>query len=256
MAAAGTHGRWMPLLARLAALLCFGAVLAALIAALGTGTDLWHFRTGFTILRYALFAAAGGTVLALVAAIGGSGRARLLALAALVVGGAFLLYLGNQVRTARSVPAIHDITTNLQDPPAFARIAPRADSLATVKSDRPDLQGLAPAELWRRLHAEAYPDLQTVRVPWPAQETVRRAVQLAEQQGWEVVTADPAAGRMEATATTLFFRFKDDVALRVRPAPGGGSLVDMRSVSRVGVSDVGVNAARIRSFLSNLQPGE
>ena len=69
-----------------------------------------------------------------------------------------------------------------------------------------------------------------------------------------VVSVDARAGILEATATTMFFRFKDDVAVRVRPDPTrpGGSIVDMRSISRVGGSDVGVNAARIRRFLFDL----
>ena len=60
---------------------------------------------------------------------------------------------------------------------------------------------------------------------------------------------------LEATATSFFFRFKDDVVVRVRPAPGGGSLVDMRSISRVGGSDVGMNAKRVRAFLGDLRQG-
>ena len=66
---------------------------------------------------------------------------------------------------------------------------------------------------------------------------------------------DPQAGTLEATAETLFFRFKDDVVVRVRPDPAraGGSIVDMRSISRVGGSDIGVNAKRIRAFLADLQ---
>jgi uncharacterized protein (DUF1499 family) len=60
-------------------------------------------------------------------------------------------------------------------------------------------------------------------------------------------------GTLEATDTTFFFRFKDDVVVRARPAPGGGTLVDMRSISRVGGSDVGVNAKRVRAFLADLQ---
>jgi uncharacterized protein (DUF1499 family) len=82
---------------------------------------------------------------------------------------------------------------------------------------------------------------------------VRRAAALARERGWDLALVDEAAGIVEATATSRFFRFKDDVVLRVRPAPGGGSLVDMRSISRVGVSDVGVNAKRVRAFLADLQ---
>lgn len=91
-----------------------------------------------------------------------------------------------------------------------------------------------------------------MRVPWSVAETVNRARALAGRRGWRITRADPAAGALEATDTSLFFRFKDDVVLRARPAPGGGTQVDMRSISRVGGSDVGVNARRIRAFLADL----
>ena len=66
-----------------------------------------------------------------------------------------------------------------------------------------------------------------------------------------LVPLDPARGRIEATATTLWFGFKDDVVVRVRPAPEG-SRIDVRSVSRVGRSDVGTNAERIEAYLEKL----
>jgi hypothetical protein len=227
------------------------------VAALGSGQGAWPFRTGFGILRYAFFAAAAGTVLALVALIVArrrrSGSLALQSLLALVVGLGFLLYLGAQIRTARAVPAIHDVATNLDDLPQFATLPKRKDSLETVPDTFPELKGQPPEVRWKALHRRAYGDIKTVRLPTPPAETIARAQRLAEQRGWEIAKADPAAGTLEATDTTTFFRFKDDVVVRVRPAPGGGSLVDMRSVSRVGVSDVGVNAERIRSFLEDLQ---
>jgi uncharacterized protein (DUF1499 family) len=70
--------------------------------------------------------------------------------------------------------------------------------------------------------------------------------------GWEIAEADAAAGRIEATDTTFWFGFKDDVVIRIRPAEDGGSIVDIRSKSRVGMSDVGANAARIRAFRDRL----
>ena len=70
--------------------------------------------------------------------------------------------------------------------------------------------------------------------------------------GWEVVAADPAAGRIEAVATTFWFGFKDDIVVRVAPA-GAGSLIDARSKSRVGVGDLGTNAQRLRAYLERLK---
>jgi uncharacterized protein (DUF1499 family) len=78
------------------------------------------------------------------------------------------------------------------------------------------------------------------------------AVAVARDLGWEIVAADAAEGRLEATATTRWFGFKDDVVVRVRPRPGGAR-VDVRSLSRIGVSDLGTNAARVRAFLARLR---
>ena len=89
-------------------------------------------------------------------------------------------------------------------------------------------------------------------LPLAPAEAFARARAAAEGMGWEMVAADSAAGRIEATATTAWFGFKDDVVIRVEPAQGG-SRVDVRSVSRVGVSDVGTNAARIRAYLARLR---
>ena len=69
--------------------------------------------------------------------------------------------------------------------------------------------------------------------------------------GWHIVAAKSEEGRIEATATTLWFGFKDDVVIRIMPT-AAGSRLDIRSKSRVGLSDVGVNAARIREFVAAL----
>jgi uncharacterized protein (DUF1499 family) len=83
---------------------------------------------------------------------------------------------------------------------------------------------------------------------------IRKAERLARERGWAIAKVDTAAGILEATETSRFFRFKDDVIVRARPAPdGNGTLVDMRSISRVGGSDVGMNAKRVREFLGDLQ---
>jgi uncharacterized protein (DUF1499 family) len=70
--------------------------------------------------------------------------------------------------------------------------------------------------------------------------------------GWDVVAVDAGRGRTEATDTTRWFRFKDDVVVRVTPS-GNGARVDVRSKSRVGRSDVGTNARRIRTYLAEVE---
>ncbi len=243
----------------LAALLSMGGVAAALVASVGSGMEAWHFSAGFTVLRYAFYAAVGGGLLALILIIVGLIRrtgAGKLNIVSLVVALLFSGYLLQLVTTARSLPAIHDATTNLGDVPAFTTLAVRPDNLENVPDEaRPELARLDPESRWKVLHRQAYGDLRTVRMPTSVPETVDRVASLARSRGWTIAKVDRDAGILEATATSFFFRFKDDVVVRVRPDPQrkGGSLVDMRSISRVGGSDVGMNAKRIRAFLSDLQ---
>jgi uncharacterized protein (DUF1499 family) len=247
---------WVRTLSWIVFILCIGSVAAALIGAVGSGQGAWHFRIGFTVLRYAFYAAAGGAVLALIALIASRRRAKflLINLVALIVAVGFLLYLGSMYRTARTVPAIHDVSTNLDDMPQFRRLTVRADNLENIPDmDRPELAAMQPEQRWKAIHREAYGDIRPVTVARSPAEVIERAESLARARGWEIAHVDRARGILEATDTTRFFRFKDDVVVRARPAPDGhGTIVDMRSISRVGGSDVGVNAARIRSFLRDL----
>ena len=246
---------WTRLITRAAVLLGIGAVVAALVAAFGSAMEMWSFRTGLTALRYLFFAAAAGALLGLIGLVMARKRAKLMLanLLALVVALGFVLYLGNLVRIAKSVPAIHDVATNLDDLPQFTRLKVRADNLENIPDEgKPELKALPPGERWKALHRAHYGDIRTIRLDSPPAQTVRRAAALARERGWETALVDE--GKVEATDTSTFFGFKDDVVVRVRPAPGGGSLVDMRSISRVGGSDVGINAKRVRAFLADLQP--
>ena len=252
--------RWSGRLTLVAAILCFGAVALALIGAVGSGQGAWDFRLGFTLLQYAVYAAVLGVVIAIVAAFlarRAKPRLVLVNLVAILVAGGFLAFVGNQVRIARSVPPIHDISTNLEDWPKFYVLGIRADNLAAVPDmGRDDLRTLPPRERWKAIHREYYGDIATIRVPWSVEETVARSRALAEARGWEIVTADAERGIVEAVDTSFFFRFKDNVVVRVRPVTDRSeSIVDMRSVSRVGVSDIGVKARRVRDFLADLRRG-
>lgn len=242
-----------------ALVLSVGGVAAALVAAIGTGAEVWSFRIGLGILRYAFFAAiAGGSIAiaAFVIARRGGARTPRLNLFALVVALAFSAYLLSQVATARQVPAIHDATTDLADVPQFETLKVRSDNLEKIPDNgRPDLAALDPENRWKTIHRESYADLRGLRLPHPVADATKLAEAIVRARGWQIARLDRQAGMIEATATTFFFRFKDDVLIRVRPDPArpGASIVDMRSISRVGVSDLGVNAKRIRAFLADLK---
>ena len=106
----------------------------------------------------------------------------------------------------RDYPAIHDVTTDLDDPPDFV-LLPLAED---------NLRGLDGEDQWRALHAEAYGDIAPVRVGAPPAEVIREAARLAQVRGWEIAGADPANGRLEATDTVSFYRFHDDLVLTAR----------------------------------------
>lgn len=253
------NGDWGRRLSWVAIALSVGGLAAALIAAAGSGMGVWPFGLGFAILRYAFYAAIAGGVLAIVAFVvarRSGARTGRLNLIAFVIAAAFVAYLTSQIATARSVPAIHDATTDLVDMPQFGTLKVRADNLENVPDDgRSDRAALDPESRWKAIHREAYGDLRSLRLPVSAADAMQRTEALVRARGWQVARVDRQAGIVEATATTMFFRFKDDVVVRVRtdPARPGGSIIDMRSISRVGGSDVGVNAARIRAFLADLQ---
>lgn len=172
------------------------------------------------------------------------------ALLALLVPAAGLGY-GYYVRTT-ALP-IHDISTDLADPPSFSDevVAIRsaeaeANSLDLVNKRTPD--GRPFAEVQR----EAYPDIAPVETSLPPERAFELALAAAHERGWRVNRVDPPAGEIEAVSRTFWFGFADDIAIRVRHN-GAGSRVDVRSVSRVGRSDLGANAARLRPYLRDLR---
>jgi uncharacterized protein (DUF1499 family) len=141
---------------------------------------------------------------------------------------------------ASNVPPINDITTNLSDPPAFPNDpAGRGRDMSYPAAFVPQVQ-------------QAYPDLMTLRVSTEPAQALALAEETARSLGWEVVASDPAAGTLLAHDTSRVFRFVDDVVVRVRPGDGGGSLVDVRSKSRDGRGDLGINAQRIRAFAEKM----
>ena len=153
--------------------------------------------------------------------------------------------LAPHMSKAQAVPPIHDITTNPIDPPEFHEVVKRriyaANDLAFGDADHT-------AEDMEALHAEYYPYLETKVVTMSPAEAIDRSRAVLEEMGLEVINVSESLGVVEATDTTFWFGFKDDVVVRVR-SEADRSIIDVRSVSRVGQSDLGVNAERIEGFL-------
>lgn len=225
-----------------------GAVGVLLLAAAGPAYRLGlPLPMAFTLLRWAAYVGVAAMLAGTIGVLYSYWRATRLAMAvgvvALLIGlTAFAIPFQWQQRAQR-VPVIHDISTDLENPPTFHAVIPlRANAPNSL--DRP----ATVSEQQRR----GYPDLAPVTLPVPVGQVFDRALATAQRAGWEIVTADKSSGRIEATDTTRWFGFKDDIVVRLTPW-GSGTRVDVRSVSRVGQSDVGTNARRIQAFLDSLQ---
>jgi hypothetical protein len=235
-----------------------GALLWGLVAALGTGWGFWEYTTGLKGVTWAFFLGIGAVLFGLLfswrAKKSISPRPRTRRWAGMLAGLVYVGWVGTFLFAALTVPAIHDVSTDLADPPAFQTLQLRADNLDNIPGANDDaMRGLTPQQRWVTVHQNAYGDIRSVRINEPVPSVIAKAARLAEARGWDVAVASPEQGHLEATETSAFFRFKDDVVLRVRPTDTGeGSVVDMRSVSRVGASDLGMNAKRVRAFLADL----
>lgn len=230
-------------------LIAFGLAALAL-AVLGAAGPVYRIgaslATAYEIMRWAEYIGVVASLVSIGAAIytyrSRKWMSTILSVLALVIGlTAVAIPLATQ-RRAQQLPSIHDVTTDLDNPPAFQAILPkRAD--APNKLERTPQLAL--------LQREGYPDLAPVTLPTPPAATFDRALAVAQSNGWEIVTADKSSGRIEATDTTRWFGFTDDVVVRLTPW-GAGTRVDVRSSARTGAGDLGRNASRIRRFLNDL----
>ncbi|MDP4597984.1 MAG: DUF1499 domain-containing protein [Pseudomonadales bacterium] len=187
-----------------------------------------------------------GLVLLVVAARKNLRQDRNLLLVAVLCSVVPVIAMAPALLKARSVPAIHDITTDTTEPPVF-------DVAVGLRGKAPNEltygAGQASPEALAKLQLAAYPQLKSLQSSLSPAEAVARAALVLAEQGLEVVNTDVENGRVEAVATSFWFGFKDDLVVRVQATPSG-SRIDVRSVSRVGQSDLGANAARIEKFLT------
>jgi len=218
-----------------------------LLAASGPGTrlGLWDWQAGFSLLKWALYAGLTVAAIALVMLLipKTRGPKPSVLVAAMLMGIAAAAPTLSLRSQADSLPKIHDITTDTRDPPAFV-------ALADLRKGVPNGANYGGPEI-AAAQLKAYPNVQPMLLPMAQPQAFARALDTARAMGWEIVASDPATGRIEATATTLWFGFKDDIIVRVVPQ-GQASRLDVRSVSRVGRSDIGANARRVLEYLSKL----
>ena len=227
------------------------AILAAAVmmaAALGYRLGLWSFRFALlTLTDYAAYAAFAGVAISLV----GFGRSlpsnwvgMALSVVGVIVGGYSCHTIYQQWITVKSVPFIHDITTDTDNPPQFKAVV--EERVAETANPHE----YAGRELAFQQQC-GYPDLGPYLTEASAEAAFDSALETANEMGWDIVEADRELGRIEATDASFWYGFKDDVVVRITLASeGAGTRIDVRSLSRSGRSDVGVNASRVKSYLA------
>lgn len=236
------------LMAQVSLAIAIANAIAGIFAGIGYRLDLWDYRDGAGALPYVFWLAAGTSAVALISVIVGFVVSRL---GALFVGGLALVIAGTTAyipwslrQIIRTVPPIHDVTTDTDNPPQFVHITG-----TRRKTDHPlSYDGPEAAALQKK----GYPDIASIVVKAPPQKVFETSKQVLTSMGLEVMDAEPIQGRIEATDRSLLFGFEDNVVLRIVPLQDG-TKVDMRSKSRVGRSDLGTNAGRIREFEAALR---
>jgi uncharacterized protein (DUF1499 family) len=223
---------------------------AEVLAGPGSRAELWYYRTGFTILKWAAYGGLAAGVVSLAGCIlarPGSGRrgfglSLIGLLAAIIIVAVPLSYR----QTAQRLPRIHDLTTDTETPPRFVALL-----LLRKTAENPSEYGGPGIAAQQRLF---YPEVIPLELSVPPDQAFKRALDAARSLGWRIVDENESEGRIEATDTTFWFGFKDDIVIRIARGNGGRrSRVDVRSVSRVGKSDIGTNARRIRAYLRKLR---
>jgi uncharacterized protein (DUF1499 family) len=240
---------------RTLAILAFvvGLIAVLMVGGAGPGSrfGLWSFITALrSMLKYGAYLGIVAIVLALAALLvtrRGPRGSLVLAAVALLLGLTAFYFPWSWRRHAQSVPPIHDITTDFTNPPelTFSRML-RDTSGGKLNAWQYEGDSIA------KQQRAAYPDIRPVMLAMNPDESYRAAVRAAREMGWEITVNEPGERRLEAVDETPWFGFKDDVSIRVLPA-SGVSRVDVRSVSRVGRSDVGMNATRIRKYIARLR---
>ncbi len=234
--------------ARILLYLSLAASFVFLISGYGYQWNFWSLGMGFTLLRYGAYASIGLAAISLLSIwFLRKSRARAIAYAvvSLIFTGIVSVTALYWQQQAGSVPPIHDITTDMNTPPEFF-------ALVRLRADAPNPPEYAGAET-AQLQREYYPNVEPLILETDLQEAMDAAVMLIVRRGWEIVSVNRKDGRIEATEKLPWFGFKDDVVLRFTDLEEGGTRVDMRSKSRVGRGDVGVNASRIERFLRDLE---
>jgi uncharacterized protein (DUF1499 family) len=230
----------------------FDSLIAVALLLAGTAAAHWRLAPPFLGFQMFLFGLIFGVIALILGLIGmfrtrspGMRPAHTRALTATFLGAILTALLVFLAMGAKGYPAINDITTDVDNPPEFVH----AGTL-------PQNQGRNLAynkAMYAARQQQGYGTLQPLHLPADPDQAFKTVLTLAsDMHRWKVTYVDPTKRTVEGVATTRLFRFQDDFVIQVRPAPNGGSLVEMRSKSRDGQGDVGANYKRINTFFKML----
>ncbi|MCF7352718.1 DUF1499 domain-containing protein [Vibrio sp. CK2-1] len=221
------------------------ALLGVALMIFGAGFDLWEPIVGFGYIRnylnpIGLCVLGLGVLVLIYYAYLRHRRGVIKSFITVLIGlGLVAPMVINLIQPPKRAPAIHDITTDIVNPPKFL----------VLDDTRPGAKNslIYAGEEVSSIQQTAYPYIKPITSTLPAIDAYKKALVIAHEMGWEIVAKDEATLRFEGIAQTPFFSFKDDVVVRVTPL-NNQSKIDLRSVSRIGRGDRGVNAARIVDF--------
>lgn len=258
---------WAKALLTLALVLAVAPVVVILVGALGTKFGLWSWKLGFgAVMVRGPFGVGWAPALAMLAIavsllgvivsiwVGSWKRSLAALLISLATMGAFIV-MGGQ---ARKAPPIHDVATNWSEPMMFsdAVMEARGAEANPVEAD-PMVPAQARALGGKRIaevNEQTCPQAKPVLLKTSAEDAYAKTKAALAAEGLDIVTDNPATGRIEAVATSFWYGFRDDLVARVAPE-GSGARVDLRSVSRVGMSDLGQNCKRITRLAAAIREG-
>ena len=230
-------GKWTGRIARATIV----AAVLVLLAGPATKFGILPWKAGLGLFAIAALIAGIGALFSVVSLL--RRRGGLVAAIAAAAGIAAFAVLMTSVVAGRAVPPINDITTDPANPPVYVMI--------TAAMRGADAVPLSYDPSFAAQQTAAYPEVKPLIVASPPEDVYPKMLAAAGAMGWAIVSSDQASGRIEATATVPWWGFKDDIVVVMSP-DGSGTRVDVRSKSRVGKSDLGVNAARIQEYLGKI----
>jgi len=221
--------------------LSVAVIISALMSGVGYRLGWWRHPEAFSIFEWATYAGVVAVVISIIGVFKTRSQSQQRGLLPAIIGlvlslpviSASLLF----EYSATAYPQINDITTDTQDPPSFWDVPNPIEY---------------PGESVAEIQLAAYPDLKPLALSVTQEKAFEKALEIVTNKGWEVIASDVDEGRIEAVDTSLLFGFKDEVVVRVAESDEG-SIIDIRSRSRIGRIDRGANAKRIRDYLKTLK---